>query len=363
MAVAYSGGGDSTTLLHALRERVAYAVIVDHQLSEGSDTRTELAVSRAEAMGVEVVRLRWDDPRRKAQQAAARVARYSLMGEALRARGVGTLLTGHTLTDAVETRVMSDGLSVMLPVTYAPVWPGLRGVDVVRPMLGVKRGEVRGYLKREGLAWIDDPANEDDRFRRVQVRRGVKAADEIQMREDFDVLRDAVANEAHALLREVEGANMDAMGRVLLPLDASARLMQVALCCAAGASDFPPIAKVEALMGRGGTLSGAKAERGGLWKLSRDPGAVLGRDGVEAIGEVRVKAAEAVVWDGRFLVKAAVPGLTLDAVGGDGPKAVLPALRRGDEIVATPIMEGPGRFVALALPRLRRILEARARCG
>ena len=363
-AIAYSGGGDSTALLHALGDRVAFAVIVDHGLSEGSAERTDLAVTRAKAMGVETVVRSWSDPDKTAQQAAARQARYNLIGETLRERGLETLLTAHTLTDAVETAIMSDGAAMIRPVTYAPVWPGLLRVDVVRPMLEISRAEVRSYLSQNGLPFIDDPANADTRFARVRARERVTRGAELDLRSEMEDWRDALHAEAVSWAEWLPEIASSPSGELLVPHDVPTALFRLALASAGGVSKLTDIRRVEALMNTGGTLGGAFTfiEPGGL-RLGRDPGAILGRDAVVPMMPLPLDQFQDMIWDGRFRVRTETPGLLLSPLGGRGPKRTLPAVRKDGEVIATPLQDGPVLFESLALPRLRRLVEAQRRCG
>jgi tRNA(Ile)-lysidine synthase TilS/MesJ len=77
------------------------------------------------------------------------------------------VVTGHTLDDRVETTLArlvhgagTDGLAGLRP----------RDGKRLRPLLGVRRAETRAYCGERGLEFVDDPANEDDRFERAAVR-------------------------------------------------------------------------------------------------------------------------------------------------------------------------------------------------
>src|SRR5690606_22184645 len=62
----------------------------------------------------------------------------------------------------------------------SPAWPEGRGLMLLRPMLDVRRADLRDWLAGEGAGWIDDPANDDLRFLRSRARaagaEGVVAA-------------------------------------------------------------------------------------------------------------------------------------------------------------------------------------------
>ena len=362
-AIAYSGGGDSTALLHALRDRATFAVIVDHRLSEGSEARTRKAVARAETMGVETVACVWSDADRTSQQASARRARYGLIGEVLRERGVTQLLTGHTLTDAVETEMMSEGAAMIRPVTHAPVWPALLDIDVVRPMLGVSRAEVRTYLKREALGFIEDPANDDTRFARVRARATVTADHEVELQERMEVWRDRLMAEAEAYLQVLPHVLLTETGGLHVPSGTPPSLFRFALACAAGGDRLAPLSRVEAVMELDGTLAGAKVTSVAKgWRLERDPGAVLGREGVEPVAPRTLSGRECVVWDGRFRIRSPGEDVTVRAKGGHGPRATLPVLDTGESSLS-PLDSHSVLFEPLALSRLQRIVAAQLRCG
>src|SRR2546423_1729029 len=74
--------------------------------------------------------------------------------------------------------------------------PARRG-RLVRPLLGVPRADTRAYCEERGLAWHDDPANEDLRFARARVRHEVLPA----LRELNPAVEEAIA-ETSLLLRD-----------------------------------------------------------------------------------------------------------------------------------------------------------------
>jgi tRNA(Ile)-lysidine synthase len=137
-----SGGADSTSLWHVLRELGYHvtALHVDHGL-RGSESDEDARFCR-EALGAEVV-----DGRGGETEEELREIRYSFAPDRLRA-------TGHTASDQVETvlyRLVSSG---------APGWIKWRREDgVVRPLLGRTRQETEAYCRAEGLAFRTDSSN------------------------------------------------------------------------------------------------------------------------------------------------------------------------------------------------------------
>ena len=148
VALAVSGGSDSMALLHlALRHARAggpalHVLTVDHGLREGSAGEAAAVASFCAGQGVPHETLHWHRAPGDTGNLSndAREGRYTLMARACAARGIGTLLTGHTLDDQAETVLMRlgrgsgvDGLAAMRPVTR--LW----GLRLVRPLLDRSR--------------------------------------------------------------------------------------------------------------------------------------------------------------------------------------------------------------------------------
>ena len=105
-AIAFSGGGDSTAMLHAFRDdpRITHAFIVDHALREGSDIEAKIAANFAQQLGYQVQIKRWKHQDIKTGlQAKARHARYQALGQMCRAEGLSHLMTAHSEDDQAET--------------------------------------------------------------------------------------------------------------------------------------------------------------------------------------------------------------------------------------------------------------------
>jgi tRNA(Ile)-lysidine synthase len=166
--VAYSGGLDSTVLLHAMA-RIAHearwslrAVHVDHQLQPGSAHWREHCEQSARELGVDLVSVSITVERQAESglEAAAREARYDALRPLLRAGEV--LLTAHHADDQLETMLLAlmrgagvRGLSAMpLIQPFGAGW-------LARPLLEFTRRELAAWAAEEQLRWIDDPSNEN----------------------------------------------------------------------------------------------------------------------------------------------------------------------------------------------------------
>jgi tRNA(Ile)-lysidine synthase len=184
LAVAVSGGADSMALA-LLADRWARAqggrvtaVTVDHGLRPGSAAEARQVRGLLAAYGIPHVTLRWRGAKPATGiQAQARAARYALLEDWCRDHAVLHLLVAHHRGDQAETVAMRramqsgpDGLAGMAPVAWR------RHVRVLRPLLDAAPEDIRAWLARRGVAWIEDPSNSDDRFTRVRVRRAMTPA-------------------------------------------------------------------------------------------------------------------------------------------------------------------------------------------
>lgn len=163
--MAVSGGPDSMALLVLARGAGldGTAIHVDHGLRPGSDAEADQvsAVATRLGFGFSALQVRVDPG--PDLEARARRARYGALP--------GGVLTGHTMDDQAETVLLNvlrgagiDGLAGMRADS---------GVDVVRPLLGIRRVETAEVCRRMGVEPVVDPTNTDPRFRRNRVRHEV----------------------------------------------------------------------------------------------------------------------------------------------------------------------------------------------
>ena len=216
--VACSGGTDSLALAAATAFESprlglrAGAVVVDHRLQPDSPAVAARAAQACRGLGLDPVEVVTVDVAVASAgvEAAARAARYAALSEAADRHRARLVLLGHTLDDQAE--------QVLLGLTRGAGARSLAGMPRAReqfrrPLLGVSRSQTRASCAALGLAWWDDPMNEDRAYARVRARRaladleadlgpGVAAAlarSADQLREDADLL-DSLAARAVASL-------------------------------------------------------------------------------------------------------------------------------------------------------------------
>jgi tRNA(Ile)-lysidine synthase len=175
LIVAFSGGADSLALLHAgVRAGLhVEAAHVDHRLHPESARWARHCAGVAQSLGVRLHTLEVNvEPTGEGVEAAARHARYAALRERLPAGAC--LLTAHHADDQAET-VLLRALRGTGPYGLAAMvrrQPFGRGV-LLRPLLEVRRDELRAYARDSGLGWIDDPANRDPRHDRSWLRHHI----------------------------------------------------------------------------------------------------------------------------------------------------------------------------------------------
>ncbi|MBH3421078.1 tRNA lysidine(34) synthetase TilS [Pseudomonas gessardii] len=177
--IAYSGGLDSTVLLHLLAGLAKtqplpplHAVHVHHGLQAVADAWPAHCQAVCEAAGVTLRVMRVSVQPGASLERAARDARYQAFAEAI---GPGELLlTGQHRDDQAETLLfrLLRGAGVR-GLTGMPAQRPLGKGRLVRPLLEVSQAELETYAREQSLSWIEDPSNGDPRFSRNYLRHQV----------------------------------------------------------------------------------------------------------------------------------------------------------------------------------------------
>ena len=190
LAIAFSGGLDSSVLLHlagayARAQGVTlYAFHVHHGISAHADDWLAHCEREAAAAGAVF------DARRVALQkgksgveAAARKLRYAALGAMCAAHGVQLMLTAHHLDDQAETVLLqllrgagTAGLSGMDAANAAPELLGNADLVMMRPLLPVTREALEAYAAEHAISWVEDESNAHPRYARNALRHQVMPA-------------------------------------------------------------------------------------------------------------------------------------------------------------------------------------------
>ena len=222
LAVAYSGGADSTALLLAAAAHwpgQVTALHIHHGLQAAADEFENQCRTICQRLQVplQVMRVHARHQAGQSPEDAARKARYTALSEGARAVGMAQVLLGQHADDQVETIVLALSRGAGLPGLAAmPASFERGGVSFYRPLLQLKSASLRDWLEQHAHSFVDDPSNADERYTRNRIRARLLpalAAAFPQFRETF--ARSAQhAAQAQLLLSEL--AQQD-MGRVGMP--------------------------------------------------------------------------------------------------------------------------------------------------
>jgi len=200
MIVAVSGGPDSMALLCALaalrarklhpgeaRDSILVVAHLNHKLrgqeSDGDEAfvrQFHESMNAADRLGLEL-RCESVDIANLARvkganvESIARRARYDWLTRLARDLSIPFVATGHTADDQAETVLhhLLRGTGLRGLSGIAPRHVLTAGVEVVRPMLHLRRGEVLAYLEEERQPYRSDSSNSDLKFTRNRIRHAL----------------------------------------------------------------------------------------------------------------------------------------------------------------------------------------------
>jgi len=173
---AVSGGADSVAMLDLLvrcaapRRTTLFCCYVNHGMRAQATLEERFVADLCRRLRVPFV-LRRVGGRADWSEAAAREARYGALAEVARRLGCSVAATAHTADDAAETLLANllrgAGADGLAGVPVRGSWNGLR---IVRPLLGVRRGRLRDYLRERGLPYLTDATNYRPANMRSRIR-------------------------------------------------------------------------------------------------------------------------------------------------------------------------------------------------
>ncbi len=338
LAVAVSGGPDSLALC-LLADRWARrwggavtGLIVDHGLRPESADEARQTAAWLAAREIASQVLTWSGAKPAVGiQAAARSARYRLLGAWCRAAGVLHLLVAQHQDDQAETVALRldrasgpDGLAGMAAVRELP------GLRLLRPLLGVPKAALRAVLEAERQRWLEDPSNRAPGFARARLRAGPGL--------DIGALT-RLAGAQGAARRALDAAvaawlaqhvRMSPHGFVLMmqaalaaaPADIARRALEQTLLAVGGRPYPPRRPRLDRLLQelRAAAHRFAGRTLGGCRLLVRGDRLLVCREAGQIAHALEPEAGAWRLWDGRFAIGASgeLGGLSVRAIGAAG---------------------------------------------
>ena len=227
IAVAVSGGIDSLALTFLLHEFCRsqkiklHTITVDHKMRKASAAEAEKLHKLLQKNKIthQILTLETKKIPQSNIEANLRKARYELLYNYCIKNKIEHLFLGHHLGDVAENFLIRlfrgsqlDGLSAMQEVSQ------FKQIKLCRPLLDVKKDELKTFLQDKKIKWFEDESNEDEKFLRNKIRKffdqfedknliqkRIKSASEV-IKESKDFIDDILLREAsNCLVFEPEG--------------------------------------------------------------------------------------------------------------------------------------------------------------
>ena len=180
--VAVSGGPDSLALsflakIFAIKKllNVKY-LIVDHKLRKESTFEAKYVQKVLKNYLINLKILTWNGAKPKKNiQSLARDKRYELLIYEAKKLDLKNILLGHHLDDLFENffiRILrGSGLNGLISLDKKIK---KKGVNLIRPLINVDKKDLIYISKNIFGSYVDDPTNQDDKYKRVKVRNFLK---------------------------------------------------------------------------------------------------------------------------------------------------------------------------------------------
>ena len=217
VAVAFSGGADSTALLHALYQRCLRdgirleAIHVDHGIRNESAKRDAEHCKRVcDEKGIYLTLVTADVPLLAKEwgcglEEAGRRLRYESFSRICTERNIDKIATAHHAGDNLETLIFNlargSGLRGLCGI------PPVRG-NIIRPLIFCSRADIEDYCRINSLEFVTDETNQSDEYTRNYIRHHIlprleelnpavyesTAKTSVLLREDEDFLNSEAKN-------------------------------------------------------------------------------------------------------------------------------------------------------------------------
>lgn len=224
LAVAFSGGADSTALLLSCALKwpgQVSAIHINHGLqAAAADFEQHCRVLCAKLslpIVVRTVQAKASDG--QSPEDAARRARYQAFSEISMSQpdnaALKNVAIAHHADDQVETLLLAMSRGAGLPgISAMPANWRRNGIEYHRPLLSVSSAEIRRWLAQQGQSFVTDPSNADIAYTRNHIRAKLLPA----LENVFPHFRDTFsrsarhAAQAHALLLEIAAQDLEMTG-------------------------------------------------------------------------------------------------------------------------------------------------------
>ena len=220
IAIAFSGGADSTALLMAAAQRWpgrVQAIHIHHGLQAAADDFVRVCelVCASLHVPLELGYVNAVHAPGQSPEDAARRARYSALAHAATKLNLNAVLLGQHADDQAETVILALSRGAGLPGLSAMAVKFMRhNMWFYRPLLQTPAASLRAWLIQESIPFVDDPSNSDQHYTRNRIRARLLPV----LAETFPQFRETFARsarhaaQAHCLLLEVAVEDLARIG-------------------------------------------------------------------------------------------------------------------------------------------------------
>ena len=180
--VAVSGGPDSLALcfltkIYSIKKSLnAYYFIVDHRLRKNSSKEAQSVKNLLKKHNIKSDILNWYGKKPNSNiQSLARNKRYSLLINQAKKSNIKTILTGHQIDDLYENFFIrlsrGSGLNGLVSFTEKTQRDE---INILRPLINFKKKHLNYVTTKVFKSYVKDPSNDDNKFKRVRIRKLIK---------------------------------------------------------------------------------------------------------------------------------------------------------------------------------------------
>ena len=180
--VAVSGGPDSLALsflakIYSIKKKLNVEYfIIDHKLRKNSTTEARQVKKKLKKFSINLNILTWHGKKPKKNiQSSAREKRYSLLTDQAKKLNIKNILLGHHLDDLFENffiRILrGSGLNGLVSLDKKTQ---KNQVNLIRPLIDFDKKDLIYISNYIFDSYVNDPSNEDDKFKRVRIRNFLK---------------------------------------------------------------------------------------------------------------------------------------------------------------------------------------------
>ena len=186
--LAFSGGPDSIYALEMLRiylkdklNKHIYLCYVNYHDSPYVDEEEKIVYHYVKKYDLKIYRTdtKFNKSKDKNFEDWARQFRYRYFKKTIKDNNLDGLITGHHLTDLIETYLLQKNRG-NLPLYYGlPLITTLNGIKLLRPLIDITKKEIYQYLEDNNLLYYEDITNQDQKKERNRLRKSGFSDEEI----------------------------------------------------------------------------------------------------------------------------------------------------------------------------------------